>query len=312
MSKYKNLKLFVIDNDDVLFNSSPLIQFHVEKNWPEFSTKILKTRERTISIVQYQYDEVEKEIKSAREKGTIPNLPNFNITRNDVIRTYETKSGDFNEQYYRLPLIEIGESLEQVKHAKEMFLEMRDATVEADGKLPLRKGLIPYDEIYKESNWFPYTKQNVQELYNIFGERLISLTAHNGIDDMNGREFDAKEDAIHQMNSSIKHYGLRFHNSEHIDGIRRPRNSKGLKLKEIYGLDNLNGVVLLDDSLDNCIDVYSHGGTPIYVNPNNKPNPYGFATVRSTKPESIYRELEICGYGNLENEIMQKPKMLRK
>ena len=46
--KVKNLKLLVLDNDDVLFRSSPLIQFHVERNWPKFSTKILKSRERAI------------------------------------------------------------------------------------------------------------------------------------------------------------------------------------------------------------------------------------------------------------------------
>lgn len=312
MMSFKNLKLLVLDNDDVLFNSSPLIQFHVEKNWPKFNARILKTRERTISIVQFQYDEVEKEIKRARELGIIPNLPDFNITRNDVIRTEESRTSDFIEEYYRRPLTEIGESLEQVKFEKEMFLEMRDATVEADGKLSRREGLIPYDEIYAECNWFPYTKENVREFYNIFGERLISLTAHNGIDDMHGREFDAKGEAIHKMEASIKHFGLRFHNTEHIDGVRRPRNSKGLKLKEIYGFDNLHGIVIVDDSMDNCVDIYNHGGTPIYVNPNNKPNPYEFAMVRSTKPESIYRELERCGYGDSNSEILQKPKILRK
>lgn len=312
MMSFKNLKLLVLDSDDVLFNSSPLIQFHVEKNWPQFSTNILKTRERTISIVQHQYDEVEKEIKRARECGVVPNLPDFNITRNDVIRADETRNADFNEEYYRTPLIEIGESLEQVKYAKEMFLEMRDATVEADGKLSINEGKIPYEEIYRECNWLPYTKENVQELHNIFGSRLISLTAHNGIDDMNGREFEAKREAIKKMVSSIEHYGLRFHNTEHIDGIRRPRNSKGLKLKEIGGFDNLNGVVIVDDSMDNCVDIYMHGGTPIYVNPFNKPNPYGFAMVRSTKPESIERELIKCGYGDFDSEVLQKPKVLTK
>jgi len=310
MMSFKNLKLLVLDNDDVLFNSSPLIQFHVEKNWPKFSTEILKTCERTISIVQFQYDEVEKQIKEAREAGIIPEIPNFNQTRNDVIRTEETRSADFYEEYYRRPLIEIGQSLEQVKFAKEMFLENRDATVEADGKLPFGEGVIPYEEIYKECNWFPYTKENVREFYNVFGERLISLTAHNGIDDMHGREFEAKGEAVHKMEKNIKHYGLRFHDSEHIEDVRRPRNSKGLKIKYIYGLDDLHGVVIVDDSMDNCRDVYNHGGTPIYVNPTNKPNPYGFAMVHSTKPESIYRELERCGYGDANTEVLQKPKTL--
>ena len=312
MIKFNNLKLFVLDNDDVLFRSSPLIQFHVEKNWNKFSSAKLLVRERTISIVQNQRAEVLKEIERARKDGVVPNLPDFNIIRNDVIRTEESIDGDFEYEYYIRPLHEIDEALNLVKHDKEMFLEERDATVEADGKLDRVQGLIPYEEIYDENNWFDYTKENVQELYKVFGERLISLTAHNGIDDMHGREFEAKGDAIHRMQGDIKHYGLRFHNTEHIDGERRPRNSKGLKLKNIYGLDDLHGVVIADDSIDNCIDIFNHGGTPILVNPNNRPNPHGFAMVRSTKPESIYRELERCGYGETDGEILQRPKTLTK
>ena len=307
MIKFKNLRLICLDNDDVLFNSSPLIQFHVERNWPQFATRILKTRERNISILQYQYDLTEAEIKKARELGVIPNLPNFNTNRNDVIRGLEERKADFEDEFYRRPLLEIGEALELVKFDKEMFLEERDATVEADGKKA--DGLIPYVEIYDEKNWLPYTRINVNELYKVFGERLFSLTAHNGIDDMHGREFDAKKEAILDINSAIKHYGLRFHNTEHIERFRRPRNSKGQKIKEIYGLDDLRGVVVVDDSPDNCIDVYSHGATPIFVNPNGRPNPYGFAMVKSIKPESIFRELEKCGYGD-DLEVLQKPKTL--
>ena len=51
--------IFSLLINDVLFNSSPFIQFHVERNWPKFATRILKTRERAISLVQYQYDLIE-------------------------------------------------------------------------------------------------------------------------------------------------------------------------------------------------------------------------------------------------------------
>ena len=121
MIKFKNLRLICLDNDDVLFNSSPLIQFHVERNWPQFATRILKTRERNISILQYQYDLTEAEIKKARELGVIPNLPNFNTNRNDVIRGLEERKADFEDEFYRRPLLEIGEALELVKFDKEMF-----------------------------------------------------------------------------------------------------------------------------------------------------------------------------------------------
>ena len=316
MSKFKNLKLFVLDNDDVLFKSSPLIQFHVEKNWPNFSSSRLTTRERQISIdLEYRKfvaNEINRVKKVAEETGIleIPNLPDLNIIRNDVIKIEGTKDSDFEYEYYIRPLEEIDKCLELARYDKEMFLENRDALVEADGKL--EKGVIPYDEIYNENNWIEYTRNNVSELYNIFGDRLISLTAHNGIDDMHGREFDAKGEAVHKIEKNINHYGLRFHNSEHIPGIRRPRNSKGLKIKEIYGLDTLEGVVIADDSMDNCLDIYKHGGTPIFVNPSNKTNQYGFAMVRSIKPESIFRELTKCGFSDDSDSISQKPKILKK
>ena len=310
MEKIKNLKYLVLDNDDVMFRSSPLIQFYVEKNFPQFATKVLKTRERAISIVQYQYDQIEKEIKKARRRGAIPKLPEFNIIRNDVIKTENDENSDFYEEYYRKPLVEIGEVLEMTKHDKEMFLEDRDATVEADGKLA--NGVIPYDEIYKEENWIPFVRENVVALYNIFPEKIVSLTAHNGIDDMHGREFEAKGNAVHKIVEDIPHLGLRFHAWEHIPGERRPRNSKGQKLMQVYDLPNLHGVVAIDDSMDNCLDIFRHGGTPILVS-QNPHNQYGFATVRSLRPESILREMEKLGFmtGD-ENDILQKPKTLRK
>ena len=308
MSKIKNLKLLVLDNDDVLFRSSPEIQFHVEKNWPQFKTSKLMQRERIVSIVQYQYDRIVELVEEARRKGEIPNLPDFNKIRNDVIRTEEVKSDDFDEEYYRRPINEMLEVLNLAKHDKEMFLEERDATVEKDGKLEV--GVIPYDEIYNEKNWFPYTAQNVRNLYEICDGKVISLTAHNGIDDMHGREFDEKGKAVHKMVPDIDHYGLRFHDSEHVAGERRERNSKSKKLMQIYGYDDMHGVVLIDDSLANCIDIYSHGGTPILVS-QSKINPYGFATVKSINPESIMRELEKLGYmSNNEDNILQKPKKL--
>lgn len=306
--KIKNLKWLVLDNDDVLFRSSPEIQFHVERNWPYLGAAKLMQRERAISIIQYQYDQMAKIIAKARNKGIKPKLPDFNKMRNDVIKTEKEQTEDFEEEYYRRPLDEILQVLEMVKFDKEMFLEDRDKTIEADGKL--ENGVIPYDEIYSEKNWIPYSKENVIGLYDLFDERVISLTAHNGIDDMHGREFDAKGDAVHRMVSEIPHYGLRFHAWEHRDGERRPRNSKGEKLKQIYGLDDLKGVVLVDDSLANCIDIYNHGGTPILVS-QNKTNQYGFATVRSIKPESILRELERTGYmSDNPDNILRKPKTL--
>ena len=310
MMNIKNLKLLVLDNDDVMFRSSPLIQFHVEKNFPQFATSILTQREMIISIVQHQYEEVLGIVEEARKRGEKPILPDFSKMRNDVIKTEKVKSEDFEEEYYVKPVNAILNALNRAKNDKEMFLEERDATVEADGKL--ESGVIPYEEIYSEKNWFPHVAKNVQDLYEKFEGNVISLTAHNGLDDMHGREFEAKGDAVHRMVPEMKHYGLRFHDSEHVPGIRRARNSKSKKVMQIYGYDDMHGVILVDDSLANCLDIYNHGGTPILVsqNPNNQ---YGFATVRSLRPEIILREMEKLGFltGN-ENDILQKPKTLKK
>ena len=91
--------------------------------------------------------------------------------------------------------------------------------------------------------------------------------------------------------------------------VSTARNSKGEKLMQVYDLPNLHGVVAIDDSLDNCLDIYKHGGTPILVR-QDKNNPYGFATVKSLKPESIMRELEKCGYLSNNDYIYQKTKIL--
>ncbi len=307
MLKFENLKLVCLDNDDTMFRSSPLISYHVDKNWPRFATKILKVKERNISIVEYEYNRILNIINQAKRRGQIPNIPNFNINRNDVIKTREERDyTTFEYEYYQRPLAEIMEALELEKFEKEMFLEERDATLEADGKLP--EGVIPYHEIYqegrdpwtKEERWFPYIRENINELHNLFGTRLISLTAHNGIDDMHGREFEAKGEAIESINHDLatRHYGLRFHATEHVPGVRRPRNSKASKIQELYGLEDLTGVVVLEDSKVVLQDILEHNGIPIWVNQTGAPNPEGFAMVKSLKAESVCRELERLGWSD--------------
>ena len=74
MASFKNLKLICLDNDDVLFNSSPLIQYHVERNFPKFSTNVLKVYERTLSVLNYQYNRMKKEIEKAKKIGAIEGM----------------------------------------------------------------------------------------------------------------------------------------------------------------------------------------------------------------------------------------------
>lgn len=410
--EFKNLKKFVVDNDDTLFRSSPLISLYVEKFWPDYGSKKLQVKERTISIVQsfynrleetiekvkegessdklnellsvlmldknkldytstieltynrliniikYTYDIVNHEINRCKILGVKPKIENFNVNRNDVLRGIQNDESDYYFDNYIKPLQEILECLSDVTsekenfisdkdellnvqplkdviiklhggyqnieyvrpvlecrnlalYLKEMFLEHRDLTLETDGKLSASQGKIPYDEIYNEINWFPYVHENMTELYKTFGDRLISLTAHNGIDNMHGREFEAKGDAIHRINSGIEHYGQRFHPYEHIPGYRRPRSDKGETVEAITGYENLKGVVFLEDSLVVLKQAEAHGATPIFINYDQRDNPDGYAEVHSTKPENIYRILEELGYASDdERDILQKPKTL--
>lgn len=401
---FKNLKLFVLDNDDTLMRSSPLISSYVEKNWPQFSSEKLKIKERTISIMQYFYNIVEKnigegnikdfdfifvnedssksailniyermiqivyyiynevncEIIRAKKLNIKPNIPNFNAVRNDVIRGSQNDDIDFEDTNYYRPLTEIIESLadlqrekelfakksnecftiycnlytlmkgkiynqqmehmqpilaciELAKYSKEMFLENRDFTLETDGKKDAKEGKVPYEEIYKEINWFPFVRENVINLQETFKDRLVSLTAHNGIDNMHGREFYAKGDAVHSIHQDIKHYGQRFHPYEHIPGIRRPRADKGETIEGFTGFRDLKGVVVLEDSLEVLRQILRHGGTPIFINYDRRPNPDGFAEVHSTKSENIYKILLELGYdSDNPDNILQKPKILHK
>lgn len=312
MEKYTKLKGIIIDNDGVIYNSLPLIQNYVELNYPQFSTSILNTREGNISALQFLYEFAIMEIEIAKKKNRKPKLPNLDVMRNDIVRSSSVQSYDYYYDNYIRPLNQLGEILKTAQNDKERFLEERDATLEADGKLDAMHGVIPYDKIYQEKNWMPFAKENIRELYNVFGDRLISLTAHNGIDDMHGRELEAKGAAIHSMVKDIKHYGLRFHPYEHIPGgAYRPINSKAERLMQIFNVDNLVGFVTPDDSEPNCKDFYEHGASPIWITQSCN-NPNGFATAKSIKPESIYRELKKLGYDDDSDEILQKPKVLRK
>ncbi|MBR3661330.1 MAG: hypothetical protein IKN63_05505 [Bacilli bacterium] len=407
--EFKNLKKFAVDNDDTLFRSSPLISSYVERIWPEYGSKYLQIKERTISIMQsffsmvedeisnaklenreanleefmeilqlnraeetytseiektfcrmvniikYMFEIVNKEVRRCKILGIKPEIENFNVNRNDVLRGIQEGGNDFYYDNYIRPLQEILECLSDVTnekekylghdndelktqytreviinynskneltdcikpilecrnlamYLKEMFLEHRDLTLETDGKLPASKGKIPYDKIYDEINWFPYVRENVSELYKTFDSRLISLTAHNGIDGMHGREFEAKGNAIHSINSNIMHYGQRFHPYEHIPGQRRPRTDKGETLEAITGYENLRGVVCLEDSLVVLKQIEAHGGTPIFINYDRRPNPDGYAEIHSTKPENIYRILCELGFdSDNPDDIKQKP-----
>lgn len=309
MAQYENIRRIYMDLDDVVFNSSPSIQYHVEKNFPQFSSKILRLREGNLYLWQKCLESAMEEIKKSRDEGREPvlDLP-FPVGRNDIIRDIQDQSDDY-DFYYQKPIVEIGKYVDLAQKDLDMYFEERDATLEADGKKD--EGVIPYDEIYSEKNWMPYARENMNDLYNVFGsERLVCLTAHNGIDDTHGREFEAKVDAIHRINPNIKVYGLRFHPYEHKDdGKRRPRNLKSAAIRRIEGInenEDIRFIVCPDDSKFNNRDIYDNGGIPIFINHIGAPNEKGYAMAKSIRAESLFREFEALHIEGPRNQVLRK------
>ena len=306
MAQYENIRRIYLDLDDVVFNSSPVIQQHVGKNFPQFSTEQLRLKEGNLLLWEKCLQLAMLEIEKARRENREPELflP-FPVGKNDIIREVESHSDDYDIR----PIVELGKFISLAKHDLDMYFEDRDTTLEADGKLD--NGVIPYEEIYSEKNWMPYAKENINDLYNVFGsERLVCLTAHNGVDDTHGREYEAKVDAIHKMNPNIKVYGLRFHPYEHKDdGKRRPRNLKSSAIRRIEGInddDSIKLIVCPDDSAFNNKDIYDNGGIPVFINSIGAPNERGYAMAKSIRAESLFREFEELHMNGPRNQVLRK------
>ena len=306
MEQYQNIRRIYLDLDDVLFNSSPVIQYYVAKHFPQFSSDILRLKEGNLQLWKKCLELAMKEIELAKRESREPEiyLP-FPVGKNDIIRDTNNQSDDYDTRH----LVELGRYIDLAQHELDMFFEERDATLEEDGKKA--NGIIPYDEIYSEKNWMPYVKQNINDLYNVFGsERLVCLTAHNGIDDTHGREFEAKVDAVHRMNPNIKVYGLRFHPYEHKnDGKRRPRSLKSDAIRRIEGMsdaEQIKFIVCPDDSTFNNKDIYDNGGIPVFINQIGAPNERGYAMAKSIRAESLFREFDALNLNGPKNQVLRK------
>ena len=306
MARYENIRRIYMDMDDVLYKSSPVIQFHVTKKFPQYSSDVLKLKEGNLLLWKRCRELAIKEKELAKREGRKPifYLP-FIIGKNDIIREDE----NFTDDYETRTIVELDKYIELANHDLDMYFENRDATLEADGKL--KNGVIPYEEIYSEKNWMPYAKENLNDLYNVFGsERLVCLTAHNGIDDSHGREFEAKVEALHRMNPNIKVYGIRFHAIEHSDdGKRRPRNLKSSGIRRIEGIgedEPLDGYVCPDDSSFNNNDIYDNGGIPVFINPIGAKNERGYAMAKSIRAESLFREFDALHLDGPKDQVLRK------
>lgn len=327
---FKYILKIWLDIDDTIFDSSPLIQYYVDRFFPLYSEKNLKVKQRNLALWKYYYEQMAALLAEAERLKITPDMRMFNQIiypqgQDDIIRTAERKkyesivdTDDKTFKLYREPLLIVGQSVRDAQKDLDWFYELRTACLEDDGKK--EHGDIPYELIYREKNLLPYAKENLIALYNIFGSLVACLTAHNGIDDTHGREFEAKTEAIKRIVKGIDVRGIRFKPEEfdiHNIDIRE-RSFKTKVMRAEFGLEPdepITGQLGVDDSLFNNDDIYREGGVPIWLIPKNiatreaalqlnrsnyakmfEPNAdpkkvkYAYAMARSIRPESLIRE----------------------
>jgi hypothetical protein len=294
--------------------------------FPTYSQKNLKDRQRNLALWISYKKYLEGKIEYARNLGIAPDIPEFrsimypegqdDVIRNKVRQSYESLVDNKGYKLYDEPILMVAASIRAAEHQLKMFYELRDATLEADGKKP--NGLIPYEKIYIDENLLPYARENLIGLYKLFGSLVVGLSAHNGIDDMTGREIEAKIQGMKSIIKEIEVYGTRFHATEHdvSSDEKRDRALKTGAMRRISGLDPwdpLTGHVLLDDSLFNSDDIYNEEGIPIYIAPISLTkeqamalNRNNYAMARSIQPESILREFDRLHLNESEDKVKRK------
>ena len=119
MAQYENIKRIYLDLDDVVFNSSPVIQKHVAKNFPQFSTEQLRLKEGNLLLwekcLQLAMLEIDKAIRENREPELF--LP-FPVGKNDIIREVESHSDDYDIR----PIVELGKFINFQHNNKNYYL----------------------------------------------------------------------------------------------------------------------------------------------------------------------------------------------
>lgn len=332
MAKYEYIKGLGVDVDGTIFFLNS-IQYYVNKYYPQYSTKNLVSYQRSVALWLKYQKKIHDMLDEAEKFNLKPDLTElrtimFPDGQDDVIKEIVREknssvilglSGKEWQRYklYIEPGLMVDEGLKGAQHNLDMFYERRDATLEADGKKD--NGIIPYDQIYSDKNWLPYAKENLRDLYNDFGERIFMLSAHNGKNDNEGRELQAKKDEIQRICPGIEVYGLRFHDTEHDEQSdeRRPRALKSNAIRRIFDINpwnSITGYVIPDDSPFVNNEIYDNGGIPVHIVPYTVPatplekiiNPNGYAMARSIRPESLYREFDELHLDGPGNKVLRK------
>lgn len=247
----KKYKLF-IDCDDVIVMSSPLIQKDVENN-TRFKSSELISRERLLKMLRYFQKKINDKNISLEELAMLKESLKYEMNANDVIRV---EQGDVSITSAIQTLCSLAE------HDKEMFLEERDAYLERDNK-NLEGGAVDYDSIYRKENMAPCNSVFLKWLYDteLFSD-IYEITSQNG-----PREDNAKANLNKKEFPFIHYLSLRFHNTEHVDGIRRGRSSKAEYTMRTLNIPDLADCVLIDDSTANVTDWMNYNGIGLLYKP---------------------------------------------
>lgn len=337
---YKYIIKIWLDVDDTIYDSSPLIQFYVDRYFPIYNHQNLEAKQRTLALWKYYYAYMEGLLNEARKFGNNPDMSLFNRVmypqgQDDIIRTtvrqkYESIVDDKNFRLYQEPLLIIGQSIQDAQNDLDWFYELRTAQLEADGKSD--HGDIPYELIYRKENLLPYAEENLIALYKRFGSLVAGLTAHNGPTDTTGREFEAKIEGLRSIVSNLEVRGIRFKPKpfDIHSGEIRDRSLKSTVMRAEFGLspdEPITGQLEADDSLFNANDVYREGGIPIWIIPKNicdrktaeilnrnnytsnfdanDKNSY-FAMARSIREESLCREFDELHLDGPDDKVLRK------
>ncbi len=302
------LKGLHFDLDGTAYNSIGILQYHfmqlIEKiGRSDLSTEALESRERNIKRLEW----LKKQLLEAIENGRAPSFPDFND--NSDLSEIIDSSGPKTPRSFEERLKTAEYDIQMAKHDLDMLKEQRDTLLEIDGKKPKgTPGIIPYDEIYSEKYWHPGLKRDMEWVAKTFGSLAETFTAHNGIDDMHGREFDDKT-APYTMFGIKRHKGIRFHPWEHVeDGKYRPRKDKGESYEEVYGLtpEQIYGNIIFEDTLEVCRGLNKSGFTVVYVNRKGTPETDGFYTVYDIHYDTITKALKDLNYASDDDYVFDK------
>ena len=186
------------------------------------------------------------------------------------------------------------------QNEKANAFENRDFFLESDQRLGGAHAMR-YNKIYQLSNVFPGTIENVRCLANIIQD-LRAFSHLNG-----AYENSEKERFIRELDRRIQFRGIRFHDYEHEEFIKklkedrnlgkkdiryqRPRNNKALTFKKEFNIEDLSSYFIIDDSLDNLRAWRDAGGVAIFFNragkKQDRANGDNFIEVTSLEPTRV-------------------------